>query len=179
MIMTIQNFIDEINSCFPTSDQIIAKYGEVIKGYNSEMAEEYREGNLLQFEDNVQGGDLADELIYNTNIGSVGIGAINFSSEVNVVEERYKELASYNDCYFLCYDITDDSVVIFDQYYEDKEQLAASMEQLFQFLVEYQKYHRNSIFGVDYSKERSRQTIESLIDQGLSKKWVDILMPNR
>ncbi|HEY8402015.1 MAG TPA: hypothetical protein VIK89_12175 [Cytophagaceae bacterium] len=176
--MTVKKFVFEINYFFPTSDQIVYKYGKVIQGFDLAKAEVYRQNNLLKLNiDQFEEVALIDQLILCTNISSISIGSINFSSEVTKVNGTFKEFAYYNDFYHFCYDIFSMEIVSFDNYFDNKEVVATSPEQFLKFLVEYNKHYRGMIFEMSYSKLQSLEILNKLIEEGFSKRWINELMP--
>jgi hypothetical protein len=176
--MTVKQFVLEINYFFPTSDQIVDKYGKVIQGFDLAKAEVYKQNNLLKLSiDQFDVAALIDQLILCTNICSISIGSINFSSEITNVNGTFREFAYYNDFYHFCYDIFSMEIVSFDNYFDKKEVVATSPEQFLKFLVEYNKYHRGMTFKISYSKLQSREILNKLIEEGFSKRWINELMP--
>lgn len=178
MIMTIKQFISEVNSVFPTSDQIIHKYKKVIPDFNETKAEVYRQNNLLKISnENSEDIPIIDQLIYHTNVSTIGIGSINFPREILLLDDSLCEFASYNDFFKFCYRIIDKTVISFNESYDNQEIVAANPEQFLSFLLEYDKYWKALIFGTNYSKEESREVLHGLIQSGFSIRWVDELVP--
>jgi hypothetical protein len=176
--MTTNQFITEINECFPSVEKIIEKYRAVDPNFDLVKADAYLRNNFLEFNQTISlEADLVDQLIYNTNISAIGIGGISFSMDIYSVDGKGKEFATYNDFYSFCYDEITTQVKSYDSSYNDTGIVASSFDQFLCFLIEYDKYYKWLVFDVDYSRPERISNLMSLVKDGFSEKWLDILMP--
>lgn len=175
--MNISDFISNVNLHVPTIEQIIEKRksrGVQIDIFEAEkMQERYR---LNYYPADTTMGEL-DNLIYNTNIVSIGIGSLNFHPEIFLEDGVYRCFASYNDYYELCHCLTDQKIVLLERNtLVINEIIAKSLDQLFHFLCLYNNYDRNIIFKVPL-ENLFVEKLKALESGGFSRKFIKLLMP--
>lgn len=178
--MKIKEFILCVNNYIPTLEQVKDKFARLnISIDESRAVSHLRSQEICHFsnKEKVADQDLLYDLIEGTNIGMVGIGSINFYASMEVNESNnFLEFASINDCYRIC--MSSESLNIF--YYEDEsgdqEIITSQIHDFFEFLCEYNKYHKNLTYGVDYDKVAFKKKLQYLIGKGFSKSFIDYLI---
>jgi len=139
--MTIKNFIEELNKNLPTVNQVIAKYKQFNQGFNVDNVNNNLAKNTLRY----NGGEFSmkvEDLIKNTNISSVGVGTLNFLSQLNHDDKGRGVFANYNDYYnFAVQD--DNAVVVFSDESDSVDVLSPTFEDFLIFLIEYSKGYGN------------------------------------
>ena len=175
--MTIEHFINELNSSLPSIDQIIATFSKLNPGFDRNMAQHYLELNKAKFnQEIIKYETKIQELIYNTNIGSIGIGAINFRNTIKDLKNSLLCFASVNDQELVCLDIKGNQIVSVVEEFNSNEQIAKSVDQFLTFLVTYNRYEKRFIFGTDFSLEELNIRLGNLANEGFSREWIDDLI---
>ncbi|WP_126974514.1 hypothetical protein [Gynurincola endophyticus] len=172
-------FIEEFNLSLPTISQLEGKFRSVKVDYSTEKLKKYQENMVLKMTgeyDNTE--SVLDNLIYATNISSIGIGQINFSTTIFEMEGNYREFATYNDFYNFCYKEAEEGIYIFDQSYEQSEQLCHCFEDFLTFLIHYNRCDRSKMFGVKYSSSDSLKVLNNLVNKGFSLNWIKEFIPS-
>ncbi|MBC9914076.1 hypothetical protein [Chitinophaga varians] len=141
-----------------------------------EEAEEYREDSLLRYsEENANTRNVLEDLIYNTNVSSIGIGAINFDSDIEFIEEDLGCFAFYNDYYNFCIRSCDNMIVCITKDVSDLHVVCNTANQFLSFLYLYNCYDR-FITRKIISGENLSIEFEKLVKEGFSKRWIDELI---
>ena len=175
--MTVEEFVQQINMLTPSVERIIEQFKKKNTDFSFDEALSYREANMLRLTEIRTFGNQVEQLIYGTNIGSTGIGGINFRSNLKDVDEKLKRFASYNDFYRFCYSSYDSSIVVLTDDFEGEELMCKSFDHFLQFLVEYEKFNRKLVYDMDFLLQESLNKLQDLIGKGLSKRWVAELIP--
>src|SRR5688500_1270314 len=101
--MNVEELINKLNDSFPTLSQIKERFQRSNAAFDDSKSIEFRKKNLIRFNEQlVPYQNQIEHLIYNTNVSSMGIGAISFFSEFKIVDETYYAFGSYNDAYKFC-----------------------------------------------------------------------------
>src|SRR3954468_23842451 len=126
--MNAKELVDTLNASFPTIKQIVTKFHGNDRTFDETKAIEYRNRNLIRFNDQiVPYSNQIEHLIYNTNISMVGIGAINFTPEIKIIDSAYHRFASYNDFYLLCYNPAQENIISYAEEFSEYDVVSTSI----------------------------------------------------
>jgi hypothetical protein len=135
--------------------------------------------NLLTFKYNIELesaflGEKLFQLIEKTNISQIDPGNIVFYNKIDKSDHVIDglEFARQNDYYKICLNVHDSTIVWYDDESDDVEIVARDLDQFLLFVLECHKDKMNKLYNVEYSKVESKQQVQLLISQGLSKLLV-------
>lgn len=175
--MKIEEFAAKLNSNLPTINQIIVKYSRSDKTFDKQKAKEYRNRNeIMVLDKSALFNNEIENLIYNTNISSIGIGSINFRANIKAINDGLHCFASTNDQLLICLDTINKKIVNFTEEFSGQEIVSQSIDQFLTFLYLYAQYNTYFIFNGNGPKEVLDQQLYDLINNGFSKFWAEDLI---
>ena len=112
-------------------------------------------------------------LICNTNLSSIGIGSINFRATYKRIEPTIGEFASYHDFYKLCVNENTFDIISFSQEFtEDQEIIARSVDDFLNFLLIYKEYDAFLIYDRETDISTLKGQLVVLESKGFSNGLV-------
>jgi hypothetical protein len=175
--MNINEFIYQHNLRVPSVEQIVRRFQNTPYKTSYSRAEENRKQMLIEIKDNEKElNNTVDDLIEKTNIGTVMFGSINFSMRIWIIEDVFKEFASYNDSNKICLNQETGEIVLIHIEQYGHEVIAVSFNQFLHFLHIYNIYDRSIIFGDGTLDASTSLELERLIDNGLDSGFVSGLI---
>ena len=174
--MNIIDFLRAFNLIVPDKDIVGLMWRS--KGFAMSELEisKHIQNNQLKFSNSIACENEVDELVLNTNISMIGIGALNFLSSYKDYPNNLSQFASYNDFYKICIDIKQNYIVSFSDNEEDVTILSKSFSDFFDFLLIYKTWDSNLIYDYPFDKEVNTVIINKLIKNEFSIFWVKELM---
>lgn len=171
--MTILEFVKKINQSSPIFGNKGLKELEEKFDHKDAMLNNHLELNsqIKNFEKKI------DQLIYGTNIGIVGVGGINFRQKIKFISHDFKEFASYNDFYRLCYSESKSHIISITDDWDEEMIISSTIDQFLLLLYEHHKAYLKEVFNVNYDEIESYSLLSELIVNGVSKQWIKELIP--
>ena len=145
--MKISDFIDQLNQNLPSLEQIAAKRAKLnLRSDLSELAVSL-ENLKYRHSKSPNRGETLRELIEDSNIHQMGIGLLDFYSEIKVRSGDMVglEFAKHNDFYRISLSLQNGSIFWCNDESTDVEILAANFDQFLSFLLLYHRYFMHVI----------------------------------
>lgn len=174
--MNLNTFIYQINSSLPDIDAIINAFKVRDEKFDILQAQKYLSVNTIRLNHSISPyQNEIENLIINTNVSQIGIGAINFRSKLKRIDDHNQHFASYNDFYKICYSIKNEEILSVSGN-GDVLTISNSINQFLDFLIFYNKWDKNLVFKMKNSEAEINNNFRVLKNDGFSIFWLNELV---
>jgi hypothetical protein len=176
--MKVIEFVSAINETIPSVEQVIKKFQWDSSDISIQKANRLQSEYRIMINEMSENASELENLIHNTSMSEMQmqIGGIVFGREIDVVNEHFQWFATYNDFHRICLNVKDGSVVWSDGDSEDYDEVAISLSEFLAFVVIDDRYSKNQVWGLEFSKPEYGIKIREMIENGLSEWFVSTLM---
>jgi len=175
--MKIKELADLYNHYLPSIEQMkerSIRFTSIVDDFEIRERQRYLKFNYeIEMESEIAEKKL-HQLVEQTNISNLDPGNIVFYNKLEASDHVVNglEFACQNDYDRICLDISNSTIVWYNNDSDDVEIIARNLDQFLLFLIECHKYKMSELYNVEYSEEQSRAQIKNLIADGLSKAIV-------
>ncbi|GEP92246.1 hypothetical protein SAMN05660909_02481 [Chitinophaga terrae (ex Kim and Jung 2007)] len=178
--MELSDFINHINKYIPTEEQIRRKkldHNQLISDNDLPRIQDAFRLRINQTANNNK--EKLDALISDTNIREVGIGMVQFYDEMETKGALYRCFADYDYGYEFAERLSDSKIVIVERDAYDMGDIfviANSVDEFMQLLILITNIDRHQVYGTPIEGD-IRHRLEEMVKNGVSKKWLNYLLP--
>lgn len=171
--MSVQELIKNINGTLPTLQEIQVKVrGRLNENISIVEAEKYRNSMIVKYKKVCEPENKIDDLILNTNISVIGVGSLNFTNSIEIIENCGNLFAGYNEYLIQIFYNKNLEIFLRDSDTLKMEMISVSPDLFFDFLVLYSKIFTDKIFRQLEISVTNIELLRSIIHKGLSKKFL-------